>query len=804
MKKFTKSLLVLALLVLAVGGAKAVRTTIYTKDYSKAADSESAPFYCEVPDGVTVKIQDGVLVIVNPAVQESMFALQLHIGSGITTEENSNYKLRITYKTAGDSNNDNGGKVWVGLGGWSNRPTAYDQPLTASNNFQTLTCDFNKFYQAATDNFVMWQSGKFVGTINIKKVEIFKVTTDPTAAKAALADAIALGNAQNSFAKTTESWNALETAITNGETVYADGAATESSIDDATQAINDAIDALVLEEGYSDLTSDMFKLWNGGTADAIETGTAGCSYVMFNSVDMPYGDGSVSYNKYANLSSYERLVLVVNTGGTPRFLMNRDVDGGSWNATEANSHLIDNTQGGWSAKYFSSVTQDGVKIWTVDLAQLVTDKGFAHLHSIKSSGGNVTVSGMYLYKAPDPLAEFKEALSEKIDEANKKSSVGKTTESYTALTNAKNDAITALNDAEATDVSLTNAKNNLQDAIDGLKLAAGYANLTAEMFMEHNSVEDATVKAKAGCDYVINSATDQPYGDASVGEKKWADLTPYAELIINTVGTIKPRICMNRLEADGQQAETQVASKMIDINPNNNYTWSTTKYQTIEGNKYTINLESIVGDYGFARLHAIKKQGYGDGVYVTDMLVYAAKSKAVIGEAGYATFSSIMNVDMTGVNAYSAKYNGEEVELSSVTAVPANTGVIIQAAANTTYELTNIESADDIADNELKVSDGTVVGDGSTIYVLNKVADKVGFYLLKSGNKLAAGKAYLQIGGGSARAFIRISGMDVTGISTVKQAEGKKDDVIYNLNGQRVNNPTKGVFIKNGVKFLVD
>ena len=637
-------------------------------------------------------------------------------------------------------------------------------------------------------------------------LKLYSKPVDPLAPqKAALSAKIDRARMYNALAYTDASFSALTGEITTAEAAL-DAAASAESLTIATANLQARIDALVLKEGYSDLTSDMFKLWNGGTADAIETGTAGCAYKKYESSDMPYGDGSVSYNKYANLSSYERLVLVVNTGGTPRFLLNRDVDGGSWNATEANSHLIDNTAGNsesWHAKYFSSVTQDGVKIWTVDLAQLVTDKGFAHLHSIKSSGGNVTVSGMYLYKAPDPLAEFKEALSEKIDEANKKSNVGKTTESYTALTNAKNDAITALNDAGATEESLTEAKDNLQDAIDGLKLAAGYANLTAEMFMEHNSVEDATVKAKAGCGYVVNTSTDQPYGDASVGEKKWADLTPYAELIINTVGTIKPRLCMNRSEADGQQAETQVASKMIDINPNNSYTWSTTKYQTIEGNKYTINLESIVEDYGFARLHAIKKQGYGDGVYVTDMLVYAAKSKAVVGEAGYATFSSIMNVDMTGVNAYSAKYNGEEVVLSSVTAVPANTGVIIQAAANT-YELTNIESADDIADNELKVSDGTVVGDGSTIYVLNKVADKVGFYLLKSGNKLAAGKAYLQIGGGSARAFIRISGMDVTGISTVKQAEGKKDDVIYNMNGQRVSNPTKGVFIKNGVKFLVD
>ena len=56
-----------------------------------------------------------------------------------------------------------------------------------------------------------------------------------------------------------------------------------------------------------------------------------------------------------------------------------------------------------------------------------------------------------------------------------------------------------------------------------------------------------------------------PYGDGSVGEKNWADLTPYENLILLTVSG-DPRFCMNRLEAGGQQAATQEDSKMLDIN----------------------------------------------------------------------------------------------------------------------------------------------------------------------------------------------------------------------------------------------
>ena len=119
----------------------------------------------------------------------------------------------------------------------------------------------------------------------------------------------------------------------------------------------------------------------------------------------PYGDGSV--NAYADLSEYAKLIVVV-TDGTPRMLFNRDADGGQCSENEAESHLIDNTNGGcmtWAAKYFSSKPgeNEGETIWTVDLAQMVKDKGYAHLHAIKGGNwANCTVTSMkvegYPYK----------------------------------------------------------------------------------------------------------------------------------------------------------------------------------------------------------------------------------------------------------------------------------------------------------------------------------------------------------------------------------------------------------------------
>ena len=143
------------------------------------------------------------------------------------------------------------------------------------------------------------------------------------------------------------------------------------------------------EERYP-LTTDMFFAWDGWGADAQKTGPAECSFVLNESTGQPYGDSQVI--NYADLSLYSKLIVTC-TEGTPRFLFNRDIDEGQWNENEAESHLIDNTKNGWSARYFS---QDG-QTYVVDLKLMVKEKGFAHLHAIKGANwANVTVTSMEL------------------------------------------------------------------------------------------------------------------------------------------------------------------------------------------------------------------------------------------------------------------------------------------------------------------------------------------------------------------------------------------------------------------------
>lgn len=225
-------------------------------------------------------------------------------------------------------------------------------------------------------------------------------SSDPLAEqKEALETAIAKGKMFNAVAYTEASFTALGTAITAGEAALAAADATAESLTSAQTAIETAQAALKLKDGYIELTQAQFFEWDSATEPTTSKAT-GCAYELFKPSNMVYGNSSVGLLTFADLSAYDKFIVTVSEG-TPRILLNRDVNEGQWNANEEESHLIDNTLDGWHNKYFTSENN----VFTVDVKQLTADKGFAHIHSIKSRG-MVTVTGLYLYKESEaPVAQ---------------------------------------------------------------------------------------------------------------------------------------------------------------------------------------------------------------------------------------------------------------------------------------------------------------------------------------------------------------------------------------------------------------
>lgn len=180
-----------------------------------------------------------------------------------------------------------------------------------------------------------------------------------------------------------------------------------------------------------------------------------------------------------------------------------------------------------------------------------------------------------------------------------------------------------------------------------------------------------------------------------------------------------------------------------------------------------------------------------------------------IPEAGYATYCNATTkaVSFARVTAYKVSNVGAtSVTLEEITEAPANTPVILNGAAGT-YALDIIASASAVGTNKLNVSDGNATtDDANTVYALAAKGEPavVGFYKVKAGVKVPAGKCYLSVAVTSAPEYLGFGGDgNTTSVNDVrsKMEEGRGE--FYNLAGQRVAQPTKGLYIVNGKKYIV-
>ena len=174
--------------------------------------------------------------------------------------------------------------------------------------------------------------------------------------------------------------------------------------------------------------------------------------------------------------------------------------------------------------------------------------------------------------------------------------------------------------------------------------------------------------------------------------------------------------------------------------------------------------------------------------------------------AGLSTYCTDVNLKFDGtLEAYIAKEEGGDIKLYQVTNVPANTPVLLRApgiAADTYFDVVTTESADDVEDNIFKQGADAAVATGTGPYnwILSKKGEVIGFYHA-NGNTVASNRAYLQTTTASARILLDFDNVDVTAIENVEVQ--KVDGQYFNLAGQRVANPTKGLYIVNGKKVVI-
>ncbi len=205
-----------------------------------------------------------------------------------------------------------------------------------------------------------------------------------------------------------------------------------------------------------------------------------------------------------------------------------------------------------------------------------------------------------------------------------------------------------------------------------------------------------------------------------------------------------------------------------------------------------------------------------DYVYIIKI---PATVPATLGTNGYATFASPYALDLTtanlpsGVTAYKASVSGTTVTFTALNqTVPANTGILLKGTGTVNIPVAAAGTA--VEGNDFLVNEGgaTFAGDDSYYYFgLVKDSDPLTFRkFVPSTTAIPADKAYLKVLKTSVDATARglefVFDDEVTSIGEelrVKSEEFAPAAEFYDLQGRKVAQPTKGLYIVNGRKVIV-
>ena len=191
---------------------------------------------------------------------------------------------------------------------------------------------------------------------------------------------------------------------------------------------------------------------------------------------------------------------------------------------------------------------------------------------------------------------------------------------------------------------------------------------------------------------------------------------------------------------------------------------------------------------------------------------YAAKINAkfftAVGDYQWATFfddSKAYEVD-ANTTVYKASLTSTTLTLTEVGGnqiISAGNAVVLRSTSAPVLTETATVSTADFSGNELHGSASPVVSDG-TLYALSYKSGTLGFFKVKNGTSIPAGKAYLSTADAAREYFEFTYGNDATSIESVASShQAIANGQYYDMQGRKVFKPTKGLYIVNGKKVIV-
>ncbi len=164
-----------------------------------------------------------------------------------------------------------------------------------------------------------------------------------------------------------------------------------------------------------------------------------------------------------------------------------------------------------------------------------------------------------------------------------------------------------------------------------------------------------------------------------------------------------------------------------------------------------------------------------------------------------------------GVTAYAGTINNGNVQLTEYAngVIPANKGVVLVSDTKTTATFT-LADASEVTEQKNDLT-GVLTETGLSsvesfdqVRIFSKKDNVAGFYKPNSSiTTLAANKAYIMAPANEGALVLNFAGGEVTGINQATINATEANAPIYDLTGRRVAKAVKGIYVKNGKKFIV-
>ena len=199
---------------------------------------------------------------------------------------------------------------------------------------------------------------------------------------------------------------------------------------------------------------------------------------------------------------------------------------------------------------------------------------------------------------------------------------------------------------------------------------------------------------------------------------------------------------------------------------------------------------------------ANKKRFFIDDV----MIVEGSKVNVTIASSGWSSMTTPVGLDFSGVEGLTAykvsSVTASAVNLASVNEAAGATGLLLNGTGETTYSIPIKTTAAAVTSNELSAAYSATPADADKVYIL-----KNGQFCLVNagGSSVPAGKSYLLASKvpSSARELNLEFDDETTALTLVNSEKRTVNSDIYDLQGRKVANPTKGLYIVNGKKVII-